>query len=579
MNSNDNDSANDAGASGQSGVPGEQTGKLPEVHEKIITRMESAVANNEAVILSRDKSSTAREDAAHLREDAVHMREGVAQVREGKAQAREGAATSREQEIRVAKTIQATYDDQMLKLQQANAHLVIATIEAHKLAEQVQAAKVKLDYLAHYDVLTNLPNRILLNDRLIQAIELAHRLGKQLAVMFIDLDQLKHINDSLGHAIGDHLLQSVAQRLLGCVCESDSISRQGGDEFVLLLPYVEHVEDAQRTAQKMLAALALPHQIGGHDLHITASIGISIYPDDGQNAETLIKNADTAMYHVKENGRNNYKFFEQDMNVRAVERQSIEASLRRALERQEFVLFYQPKINLHSGAIVGVEALIRWQHPERGLLLPAQFVPIAEDCGLILPIGRWVLREACLQARAWLQAGLPVINIAVNTSALEFRARDFLDNICTILEETEMQPRCLEIELTESVLMLDTESTYSILHEIAELGIKLAIDDFGTGYSSLSYLRQFPINTLKIDQSFVNQITSNPDDNAIVTSVISLSKSLKQDVIAEGVETPEQCAFLLTQNCDEGQGYYFGRPMGAEALATLLQTGCAQNLP
>lgn len=306
---------------------------------------------------------------------------------------------------------------------------------------------------------------------------------------------------------------------------------------------------------------------------MSVSIGISIYPDDGQDAEALTKSADTAMYHAKENGRDNYKFFEQAMNIRAVQRQSIEAGLRRALERQEFVLHYQPKINLHSNLIVGVEALIRWQHPERGLMPPLQFLPIAEDCGLILPIGRWVLREACLQAQAWVRAGLPPITIAVNTSALEFNAPDFLESIRATLDDTGLEPRYLELELTESVLMRDAEFTDSVLHRLANLGIKLAIDDFGTGYSSLSYLRQFPIDTLKIDQSFVSRITNSPDDATIVSAVINMSKSLKLRVIAEGVETPEQRTFLLAQHCDEGQGYYFSHPITAEALATLLQTG------
>ncbi len=432
-----NDDASDTTGPGRPVVAGQPSDSMPVALEKEIAYRENAVIDDEAAILSREKSATVREDAAYLREnaadlreDAVHLREGAAQAREGEADAREGAATSREQEIR------NTSDDHMTMLRQANEHLVIATIEAQNLAEQVQMAKDQLDHLAHHDTLTDLPNRILLQDRLSQAIELARRQGRQLAVMFMDLDQFKHINDSLGHAVGDQLLQSVTQRLVGCVRHSDTISRQGGDEFVLLLPYIEHAEDAALSAQKMLTALALPHHIDQHDLHITVSIGISIYPDDGQDAETLIKSADTAMYHAKENGRNNYKFFEQKMNARAVQRQSIEASLRRALERQEFVLHYQPKINLHSGTIVGVEALIRWQHPERGLLLPDQFVPIAEDCGLILPIGRWVLREACLQARAWLQSGLPPITVAVNTSALEFRAKDFLENLRAILEDT-----------------------------------------------------------------------------------------------------------------------------------------------
>jgi len=565
MNRNDNDGVSDADDPGPPGVSSQHKDRLPADLEKDITRRESAVIEDEAAVLSREKLATEREDAAHLRENAADLREE--------------AATSREREIRAAETKQAASDEHMIMLQEANAHLVIATIEARKLAEQVETTKVQLDHLAHHDVLTDLPNRTLLQDRLSQAIEFARRQGRQLAVMFMDLDRFKHINDSLGHAVGDQLLQSVAQRLVGCVRHSDTISRQGGDEFVLLLPFIEHAEDSALSAQKMLAALALPHRIDRHDLQISVSIGISIYPDDGQDAETLIKSADTAMYYAKENGRNNYKFFEQDMNARAVHRQSIEVSLRRALERQEFVLYYQPKINLHSGTIVGVEALIRWQHPERGLLPPSQFVPIAEDCGLILPIGRWVLREACLQVRAWLQAGLPPITVAVNTSALEFRAKDFLENIRATLEDTRSEPRYLELELTESILMRDAKSTDSMLHVLADLGVKLAVDDFGTGYSSLSYLRQFPIDTLKIDQSFVNRMTSSPDDATIVSAVISMGKSLKQRVIAEGVETPEQYAFLLAQHCDEGQGYYFYRPVVAEALATLLQTGVSPTLP
>ena len=467
----------------------------------------------------------------------------------------------------------AALDDQVLQLKQANARLVITTTEAHKLAEEVQTGKVQLDHLAHHDVLTDLPNRILLNDRLAQAIALARRQSKQVALMFLDLDHFKHINDSLGHAIGDQLLRSVAKRLGASVRSSDTVCRQGGDEFVILLADIEHTKDAVLCAQKILAALTAPHLIDQLDLYVTVSIGISIYPDDGEDADTLIKNADTAMYHAKAGGRNNYQLFEQHMNVLAVERHSIESGLRRALERQEFVVYYQPKINLRSGKIVGVEALIRWQHPERGLLPPGDFIHIAEDSGLVLPIDRWVLRAACLQTRAWQQAGLPPITVAVNTSALEFSATDFLDNIRKTLADTGLEPGYLELELTESVLMRDAESANAVLHALADLGVKLAVDDFGTGYSSLSYLRQFPINTLKIDQSFVNQITTNPNDATIVSAVISMAKSLKLCVIAEGVETSEQYAFLLALHCDEGQGYYFGRPMVAEALATLLQTG------
>ena len=556
MDRNVKDGASDTNDSGQSGVTSQHKGRLPDDLKKVIPHKESAVMGDKATVLDREKLATSRENAVDLRENAVDVREPV---------------------IHAAETTQGTSDDHINILRQANAHLVTATIEAHKLAEQIQTAKDQLDHLAHHDVLTALPNRILLKDRLDQAIGLARRQGRQLAVMFMDLDRFKHINDSLGHAVGDQLLQSVALRMVSCVRHSDTISRQGGDEFVLLLPYIEHADDAALSAQKILAALVPPHHIDQHDLHISVSIGISIYPDDGQDAETLIKGADAAMYHAKENGRNNYKFFEQSMNARAVQRQFIESGLRHALERQEFVLHYQPKINLQSSTMVGVEALIRWQHPQRGLLPPAQFVPVAEDCGLILPIGRWVLREACRQARAWQDAGLPPITIAVNTSALEFQAMDFLENIRATLEESRLQPRYLELELTESVLMRDAESTDSMLHALAEFGVKLTVDDFGTGYSSLSYLRQFPINTLKIDQSFVKQMTSNPDDAAIVTAVISMGKSLKQRVLAEGVETPEQYAFLRTQQCDEGQGNYFGSPVVAGEFAGLLENGIPET--
>jgi len=366
-----------------------------------------------------------------------------------------------------------------------------------------RAVAQKMAHLAQHDFLTDLPNRVLFSDRVANAIALARRHGKQRAVLFLDLDRFKHINDSLGHGVGDKLLQSVAQRLVACLRGSDTVSRQGGDEFVVLLSEIEHAQDAALSAEKMLLALAAPHTIAEKELHITASIGISIYPDDGQDAETLIRCADAAMYHAKDKGRNNYQFFTEDMNVRAVERQFLENSLRRALKRREFVLYYQPKIDLESGAVTGVEALIRWRHPELGLIPPAMFVPIAEDCGLIVPIGRWVLHEACRQIQAWIDAGLPSMSVAVNISAVEFQSKDFLEGVRAILKETRLNPRYLELELTESVLMQNAESTAAALIALKALGVRLAIDDFGTGYSSLSYLRQFPIDTLKIDQSFV----------------------------------------------------------------------------
>ncbi|MET0964492.1 MAG: EAL domain-containing protein [Noviherbaspirillum sp.] len=449
---------------------------------------------------------------------------------------------------------------------------MIASVEARKIADD---AIDRLHHLAYHDALTDLPNRTLLWDRLYQAIELARRQGKQLALLFMDLDGFKHINDSLGHPVGDQLLQLVASRLVSCARHSDTVSRQGGDEFIVLLPTIDDPEDAIAFAKKTLKAFDAAYQLGGQDLHIAVSIGISVYPDDGEDAETLIRNADTAMYHAKESGRNNCKFFEQKMNDRAVERQSIEADLRLALKRQEFLLHYQPKVDLASGRVLGVEALLRWRHPERGLLLPAHFVAIAEECGLIVPIGRWVLGEACAQAHAWREAGLQRITMAVNSSAIEFRAKDFVDNLRAILAATSIEPGSLELELTESVLMQNIESTESVLYAVAGLGVKLAIDDFGTGYSSLSYLSRFPINTLKIDQSFIREISSSRDDSTIVGAIISMGRNLHRRVIAEGVETRMQYEFLLSQHCDEGQGEYFSPPLPAEELAGLLEAGAS----
>lgn len=535
-------------------------------HEKLLTPPATNVVNKECQVRDDAMAVGQREERVSARERAVYVRESAVNLR-AKADALQARLNDG------AKVAQAASAGHITMLQKANAQLVISTIEAHKMTEQIEAAKVELDHLAHHDVLTNLPNRMLLQDRICQAIELARRQGSQFAVMFLDLDRFKHINDSLGHAVGDLLLQSVAHCLVSCVRQSDTISRQGGDEFIVLLANIEHASHAALSAQKIIEALALPHRVDGHILHISASVGVSIYPDDGADVASLLKNADTAMYCAKESGRNNFKFFEADMNAHAVQRHFIEVSLRLALERNEFVLYYQPKVNLQSATIVGVEALIRWQHPERGMLSPANFVSIAEDCGLILPIGRWVLREACRQARAWYQEGLAPITIAVNTSALEFRAKDFIDYVRATLEETCLEANYLELELTESVLMRDATSTDFVLHALAGMGVKLAVDDFGTGYSSLSYLRRFPVDTLKIDQSFVRHLSTNLDDATIVSAVINMGKSLKKRVIAEGVETPDQCAFLIAQDCDEGQGYFFGRPMSAPELGNLLRVG------
>jgi diguanylate cyclase (GGDEF)-like protein/PAS domain S-box-containing protein len=436
-----------------------------------------------------------------------------------------------------------------------------------------RAMTLQMTHLAEHDSLTGLPNRLLLNDRVSQAIASALRHQHKIALLFLDLDGFKHINDSLGHPIGDKLLQSVGHRLVDCVRATDTVSRQGGDEFIVLLSEVENPEDAAVLARRMLLAVAEPQPIDLHELHVTTSIGLSVYPDDGLDAETLIKNADTAMYQAKENGRQSYQFFKAAMNARAVERQSIEESLRRALERQEFAVHYQPKINLSTGQITGAEALIRWTHPARGPVSPAQFIPIAEDSGLIVPIGSWVLREACKQLRAWADAGLPTATIAVNVSAMEFRQETFLEDVFGILRETGVDPKSLELELTESVLMKRAESVASVLQELRARGVQIAVDDFGTGYSSLSYLRKFPIDALKIDQSFIRQITATPDDATIVSAIISMGRSMNLRVIAEGVETQEELAFLEAHHCHEAQGYYFSKPVLPHQFAKLLETG------
>jgi diguanylate cyclase (GGDEF)-like protein len=389
-------------------------------------------------------------------------------------------------------------------------------------------------------------------------------------VLFLDLDRFKLVNDSLGHSIGDRLLQSAASRLAASVRAADTVSRQGGDEFVILLSDVPHDDNVAATTAKIVDAVSGPYCVAGHDLHVTVSVGISLYPEDGQDAETLIKNADIAMYYAKDHGRDHCQFFTPDMNARAVERQSMEGRLRGALDRREFVLHYQPKVDIETGEMIGAEALIRWQHPDRGLLPPARFVPIAEDSGLIVPIGQWVLREACRQERAWQDAGLDPVPVAVNISALEFRGKDFLAGVRRILDDTGIEPSFLELELTETVLMDSLDSTASVLRELKGMGLRLAVDDFGTGYSSLSYLMRFPIDALKLDQSFVREITAAAGGSPIIAAAISIGRSLNQRVIAEGVETAEQLAFLQAQHCQEGQGYHFSRPLIAEEFGALL---------
>jgi diguanylate cyclase (GGDEF)-like protein/PAS domain S-box-containing protein len=467
-------------------------------------------------------------------------------------------------------------EDSVSPIHDWDGKLTGAVVVFHDVSQAAAITK-KMAHLAHHDFLTGLPNRLLLNDRIMQAITLAKRSSTQLAVLFLDLDNFKHINDSLGHETGDKLLQSVTQRLRTCVRSSDTVSRQGGDEFVILLTDGKYGEDAALTADKILTELALPHRLDKNELHITTSIGISIYPEDGQDAETLIKNADTAMYHAKEKGRNNYQFFSSEMNTRAVARQIIEAHLRFALEKEEFLLHYQPKVNLDTGMITGAEALLRWKHAEWGMISPEKFVPIAEDCGLIVPIGRWVMREACMQAKQWMDAGLMPGSVSVNISALEFRKTNFAAGVRDILSDTGLDADALQLEITESVLMRDAESSTAILKDLKGLGVQLAVDDFGTGYTSLGYLQRFPIDVLKIDRSFVHDIGSTAHDGVIVGAVIGMGNHLHLQVVAEGVENQEQLSFLRGNHCAEGQGYVFSRPVAASQFAKLLAAGASKR--
>jgi diguanylate cyclase (GGDEF)-like protein/PAS domain S-box-containing protein len=456
---------------------------------------------------------------------------------------------------------------------------IIGSIVTFQDVSAARALALRMSYLAQHDSLTDLPNRQLFSERLTEAIAMAHVQQQKLAVLYLDVDRFKNINDSLGSDIGDRLLQLIATRLLDCVRSVDTVSRAGSDEFVVLLSGVKHARSAALMAKKILLMFRTPHRIEQHDLHFTVSIGIAMYPDDGMEAESLEKNADFAMYHAKESGRNNYQFFKPDMNLRALERQLLENGLRRALERQELVLHYQPEVNLQGNAIVGVEALVRWQHPQHGLVSPAQFLPVAEERGFIVPIGRWILREACSQARAWHDAGVTPIRVAVNISAVELRDREFVAGVRSILMETGVDPTSVELELTETFLLQDSKSTTAVLHALKGLGVGLALDDFGTGYSSLSHLRRFPIDSLKIDQSFVRNIATDADDASIVSAVISMGKSLQMRVVAEGVETRAQLAFLQQQSCPAGQGYYFSHPVASPEIGQLFARGVWSALP
>jgi diguanylate cyclase (GGDEF)-like protein/PAS domain S-box-containing protein len=437
------------------------------------------------------------------------------------------------------------------------------------ITEQKQAEE-RLHYLAHHDSLTDLPNRLLLLDRLSQALSRVRWHKRLVAVLFLDLDHFKRINDTLGHDVGDLLLKAVAQRLGSCIREGDTVARMGGDEFTVILTDVAQSEDVPKVAQKIIDAISQHFILAGHELFMTTSIGISLFPNDGENAQTLLKNADAAMYRAKEQGRNHYQHYSPAMNVRTLERLALESSLRHALERKELLLYYQPRVDLNTGQIICMEALLRWQYPDLGIIPPNQFIPLAEETGLIIPIGEWVLRTACQQNKLWQKMGLRPIRVAVNLSPRQFEERNIVETVSKVLRDTHLDPNYLELELTESLIMKNAESSCARLSQLNAMGIEVSIDDFGTGYSSLSYLRRFPIHALKIDQSFVRDITTDPDDSVIVTAMIILAHSLKLKVIAEGVETKEQLDFLRSLKCHEMQGYVFSRPLPEEEVTKLL---------
>jgi len=443
-------------------------------------------------------------------------------------------------------------------------------ITARKAAEETASSRAeRIHYLAYHDALTDLPNRSLLLDRLSQTLAQAERDSTQVAVLFTDLDRFKMVNDTLGHPAGDELLRQVALRLRSVLREGDTLARLSGDEFVILLPRISGARDVARVAAKALGMVTTPFTVLGHELHISSTIGVSLFPKDGADPETLIKHADTALYQAKDRGRNRYQFFDARMNAHAQKRLLLENGLRHAIEREEFVLHYQPQVDLQTDAVTGVEALIRW-HPEQRMVPPGEFIPIAEETGLITEIGEWVLRTACRQAREWEAAGLPPVRMAVNLSIRQLRRGDFPARVRALLRETGLAPQRLEIEITESSLMVDPEQIIKTLHELRATGIQLAMDDFGAGYSSLAYLKRLPLDRIKIDRSFVRDILEDPDDAAIVQAILAMARQLKIRVVAEGVETPAQTRFLRNHGCEEAQGYAFSRPLPAEACADFL---------
>jgi diguanylate cyclase (GGDEF)-like protein len=455
----------------------------------------------------------------------------------------------------------------------AGGTLIVRARQLVQNIEQRKRAEDRIRHLAYHDALTDLPNRAQLEDHLAKALAQARRKGCMLALLYLDLDRFKHVNDAVGHSLGDHVLQSVAERLTSIVRGADTVARVGGDEFTILLPEISCAQDAVDVAERILTDLRQPVMVDHREFHATTSMGIAFYPDDAEEADTLLRNADIAMYRAKEKGRDNHQLYTAAMNARIAERFAVENDLRRALERQEFVVYYQPQVDISSQQIVGVEALVRWQHPSRGLMLPADFIPVAEESGLIVPLGEWVLRTACAQVKAWQEAGLPAIRLAVNLSGRQFQQRDLAEMVDRALKETSLEPRYLQLEITETVVMHDMDFTIATLGNLKAMGVQIAIDDFGCGHSSLNYLKRLPIDHVKIDRSFVRDLATDPSDAAIVGSVVAMTHELNLKVVAEGVETEEQLAFLKDRRCDVVQGFLFSKPMPTDVVETMIARG------
>ncbi len=467
--------------------------------------------------------------------------------------------------------VEYAIEDSAAPIRDPNGAILGVVLVFHDVSDARQMAQ-KMTYLAEHDYLTDLPNRLLLTDRITQAISAAQRRQSKLAILFCDIDHFKRVNDTLGHEVGDQLLKVLCQRLQLCIRASDTLSRLGGDEFVVLLPELNDDAVPAEIAQKILTVLKDPVNIAGHELFITASIGIAVYPDDGQSEDVLTRHADAAMYHAKNSGRNNYQFFTHEMSERVAAQLMLENSLQKAISNNELHLFYQPKVSINTGKIIGAEALIRWMHPQWGMMMPDRFIKVAEESGLIKGIGLWVLREACTQNKKWQAAGLPEIPIAINVSVVELHHANFMQEVVKVLLQTGLHPHHLELEVTESVAIQSEVTVIQDLNKLKEMGVRLSVDDFGTGYSSLSYLKLLPVNTIKIDKSFIRDIQVDANDAAIVNAIIKMSQSLGLTVIAEGVETEAQLAFLKSHNCDEMQGYLFSRPLPADEFAALLAT-------